>query len=104
MWLTEFVTFEIAAKKKKRYVFGSRKTSMICSRLRCLFSTPAWFTLIRSIATTFSSCDRKLAVAGESGKKNQKRMAVMNVITPVMIMSLDDIVYEPGQTKSAEVD
>lgn len=62
---------------------------MICSRLRCLFSTPAWFTLIRSIAMTFSSCVRKLAVAGESGKKNQNRMDVMKVMTPVIIISLE---------------
>ena len=41
-----------------------------CSTLKCLFSTPAWFTLMRSIAITRSSAVRNHAFAGESGKKN----------------------------------
>ena len=61
-------------------------------------ATSASRALIRSIATTFSSCVRKLAVAGESGKKNQNRMAVMNVIMPVMIMSLQVYIgHESGR-------
>lgn len=77
----------MAAKKKKSHVLGSLRhstnlphssacatqfapSSTYCSFLKCLFSTPAWFTLIRSIATTRSSAVRNHAFAGESGKKN----------------------------------
>ena len=38
------------------------------SFFQCLFSTPAWLALIRSMAMIFSSRVRNRAVAGESGK------------------------------------
>lgn len=89
----EEVTHEMAAKKKNSHVFGSFRHSMNLRKvsrrqrraarvihstthwsfLKCLFSTPAWFTLMRSIAMTRSSGVRNHAVAGESGKKNLAR-------------------------------
>lgn len=43
---------------------------MNCSRFQCLFSTPAWFPLIRSTAMMRSSGVRNQAFVGESGNKN----------------------------------
>ena len=40
------------------------------STLKCLFSTPAWLTLIRSTAMMRSSGVRNHALAGESGNRN----------------------------------
>ena len=59
-----------------------------CSRLKCLFSTPAWFTRMRRTAHTRSSAVRKRADVGESGKKNQNRTDVASVMSPVTIISL----------------
>ena len=47
---------------------SKRKTH--CSILKCLFSTPVWFALIRFTAMTRSSGVKNHAFVGESGKKN----------------------------------
>ena len=75
--------------------------------LKCLFSIPDWLTLILITANRRSSGDKNHAVAGESGKKNlespmyfsiyvcveriscyQNKTEVINVIIPVIIISL----------------
>ena len=64
---TRLADREICAARMKTY----------WSTLKCLFSTPAWLTLMRSTAMTRSSGVRNHAVAGESGKKNLMRKVRM---------------------------
>lgn len=84
-FVREFGMLSKQEKRAKIQVFGSLKVSIIlkkvrrdlmqkvsyahCSTLKCLFSTPAWFSLIRLTAMARSSCVRNQALVGESGKK-----------------------------------
>ena len=85
-FVKEFGILSRQEKSANIQVFGSFRVSIIllkvnssanvniqntyCSNLKCLFSTPVWFSLIRFTAIARSSGERNHALVGESGKKN----------------------------------
>lgn len=73
------VSKEIARKKK---VFGSMKHSNICADFQVCLVLPVPRSITRCSAHCFSSGERNLAVAIESGRKNNKTSPQRNVAEP----------------------
>ena len=55
-WLvSEFEMSYMAANNAKSHVFGSVKASINCSFLKCLFSTPVWFSFVSYSTQAYNS-------------------------------------------------
>lgn len=72
------------AMTNKIHVLGSRRVCQAWYFLKCEFFTPCRFADTRSTAMIRSSCVRKLAVVGRSGRNRMVKMPITVLAEPKM--------------------